>query len=148
MHSDFQKRVFRIKALHKITKNRGAGQVYKIIKTACQNTAQIHEKWTPELNKKTMLKNIARQIEQYAKTKISNRSQNVTRFPGWRLLGHLWWPQPLLGIKSGPPALPKCFQWSKNKPKIAPKSPPIAKKSSQIQAFSEPDPADCAKRLQ
>ena len=35
-----------------------------------------------------------------------------------------------------------------NQQKKTPKSPPIAKKNSQIQAFWEPGPADCAKRLQ
>ena len=31
---------------------------------------------------------------------------------------------------------------------MTPKSPPIVRKSSKSQAFSEPGPADCAKRLQ
>ena len=33
------------------------------------------------------------------------------------------------------PALPKCFQWSKIDPKMIPKNPKIAKKSSKRQAF-------------
>ena len=31
------------------------------------NTAQIHAKWTPELNKKTMLENIPKQIKKCSK---------------------------------------------------------------------------------
>ncbi len=56
--------------------------------------------------------------------------------------------QPVFGPQKWSPALPKCSQWSKNKPKIIPKSPKIAKKSSKSQAFSGPGLADCAKRLQ
>ena len=64
----------------------------------------------------------------------------------WITLDHLWSPSPLLGIKSCPPVLPKGLQWSKNQPKMTPKSPPIAKNNFQIQAFWDPGPADCAKR--
>ena len=55
-------------------------------------------------------------------------------------------PTRLCTLKSGPPPFPKCYQWSKNEPKMIPKSPTITKQ--QNQAFSGPGLADCAKRLQ
>ena len=45
------------------------------------------------------------------------------------------------------PRAPKVPPMIEKQPKLTPKSPPIAKKSFQVQAFWEPGPADCAKRL-
>ena len=33
---------------------------------------------------------------------LPNQSRKVTLFSGWRLVGHLWGPNPLFDIKSGP----------------------------------------------
>ena len=41
-----------------------------------------------ELNKKTMLKNRPKRINKSPKTWLPNRSQKLTGFSGWRLLGH------------------------------------------------------------
>ena len=52
-----------------------------------------------------------------------------------------------LGHQKLAPRAPKVLPMIENQQKLTPKSPPIAKKSFQIQAFWEPGPADCAKRL-
>ena len=56
--------------------------------------------------------------------------------------------QTAFGHQKLPPRAPKVPPMIEKSTKSDPKEPPIAKKSFQIQAFWEPGPADCAKRLQ
>ena len=105
------------------------------------------KKMTPELNKKRCLKTYPKKTKNASKVTPKSLPENEWIW-GLPPLGALWSPKQLLGIESKPPALPKCFQQSKNKPNIIPRSPSIVKKSSKSQAFSEPSLADCAKRLQ
>ena len=114
----------------------------------CRNTTQIHGKWTLQLNKKTMLKNIAQRNKKPSKHDSQlgpTKWRDFRSGASWDTFGrpnHFW------ASKTVPPALPKCFQWLTNKVKMTPESSPIAKKITESQAFSEPDRADSAKRLQ
>ena len=51
--------------------------------------------------------------------------------------GHRWWPNPLLGVTSGPPALPMCSQWSRNEPNMTPKTPDCEALSSMLRGAGD-----------
>ena len=106
----------------------------KQYKKWCRAAPNFHEKPVPKLNKKRCLKTIAKKSKKNQKWP-QNRSQKMNLFQGWRLLGHLWSPKPPWGIKSWPPALPKCFQWSKNQPNMTPKSPRLRKRAPEFNLF-------------
>ena len=67
---------------------------------------QFCEKCTPELLNKQCLKACpekSKMIEKVTPKSILKSDGILKR----RLLRHLWWPSPLLDIRSVPPALPK-----------------------------------------
>ena len=70
------------------------------------------------------LKNRAQKTENISKNDSQMGIQKKKEFWGKCLLGRLWWSKPFLWSKSGPPALPKCSQWSNNDSKMEQKSPP------------------------
>ena len=88
MPSDVRKTSFRIEKEQEITKKHWCGQVNKNVEKGCQQIAQIHANWIPELTKKTMSGNRPQQI----KTCSTNDSQIGPLLSGWCPLGHLWWP--------------------------------------------------------
>ena len=127
---------FRMDGLQHSTKIR-TRKTFKICQKHVSKYSPNPWQMYPGAQQKTMLKNRPHKTKTNSNTDSQMNPKKMTLFFGWRLLGHLWWPKPFWGTKSGPPALPKCFQWSKNATKIAPKSSSIPKKSSNRQTFSD-----------
>ena len=91
MPLDSWKRVFECKDCKTSLKLEARASVNKW-KKGCQNTAQIHEKYTLELKTKTLPKSITPKNRKAFRKWIPDRSQKVTSFPGVRLLDGFWAP--------------------------------------------------------
>ena len=103
-------------------------------------------KMDPGAHHKTMLKNIPQQIEKCSKNDSQLGPKKWAYFGGGASWGTFGGPNRFWTLKWAPSA-PKVFPMIENEPKMIPKNPKIAKKSSKSQAFSRPGLADCAKRL-
>ena len=133
MHLDFRKTIFRIGDLQK---NRGAANCKNMSTEGVTIQPNSMKKWTLELNQKAMLKNTAHKKSTILKKQLPNRS--MTLFWGWRLLGHLWWPNPLLDIRSGPQRSESASEdrnmiqkWHQRAPRLRKKT----QKSRLVEAF-------------
>ena len=97
---------------------------------------------------KNMLKNRSQQIERNTKLIPHSVLKNDRIVMWWCLLGHLWRPKPVWKLKVAP-ALPKCFERSKNEPTTTPKrAPDCEQKPPDVKPFRSLGLVDCAKRLQ
>ena len=133
MPSDLWKTSFQMEVLQNVTKINSTDKCNKCQKM-CQNTTQIHEKLTPEINKKWCLKtNLKKQ--KLPKKWLPNRSPKNKGISRVAPLGAPLVAQTAFVPQKWAPALPKYFQWSKNEPSMTPKSPLIVRKSSKSQAF-------------
>ena len=137
MPLDLPKTCFRMEWLSKITKTRGADKYKQISKNCVEMKPKSMKNRLRNATKNEAQKQIPKNRKILEKW-LQNGPQEMTFYPGFYLWWRLWWLKPFLWSKSGPPALPKCAQGSKNIPKITPKSLPSAKMSSKSRPFSEP----------
>ena len=107
----------------------------------------MHGKSIPELNKKRCLETDAKQSKNIQKMTPESFLKDDF-LSGVARLGAPLGAQTAFGHQKLAPSTPKVLPMIEKSTKNDTKEPPIAKKKSRIQSFSEPGPADCAKRLQ
>ena len=141
---DLQETRFRMERLSRITKTRSADKYKQISKNCVKMKPKSMENRSRNSTKNDASKQSPNNQKILQKW-LQNCTQIMSIFWGKCLLWRFGGSKPFLWSKSGPPALQKCPQGSKNKPKMTQKKSPSAKMSSKSRPFSEPSENDLQK---